>query len=185
MQRRFSLGFAIPHKTACLRTVDRSCVRVSACGEQYLENAVINHPVGLTKGGVQRCFPAIARGKVGVRTLLQQKLAQPPVSMKRSGVQSAVWPEHVDRFPLRKQELDRAHIAVVRAPLHQGNSVSIYRARRTASVEKIKYQVRTPISELSKHRFVSLLSHRSSLRKLAGTHLTPLSGSHTPCSLRT
>lgn len=76
------------------------------------------------KRAVERRFAGIFLSGVDVRPLLDQKLAQPPMAVKRRIVQSEVRPQRRERFAVSEKVPDGAHVAVIGAPLNQPDAVA-------------------------------------------------------------
>jgi hypothetical protein len=64
---------------------------------------------------------SVGISEVRVGTTFNQELAEPPVSVERCGIQPKVLAERFQALPLRQQEADGAHVAVIRSTRRSGS----------------------------------------------------------------
>lgn len=132
MKRSFALGAHIAHESAGFDISLRSAIGIRAVGEEHLHYQVVRQARSGAQRGMKGSFAGVGQWTIRVRAAFQQKLAQPPVPMKASGVESVVVSQRVQRFAIGKQKFNRAHVTVISAPLNQRNAVGICRLRGVA-----------------------------------------------------
>src|SRR5687767_3422635 len=82
MERRFSFCTAVPHKASGLPTRNRRHVRVRSACKQQFHNGCVFPPIGFRQRGMQWRLARIYERSIDVRPVLNEVLAQPPVTVK-------------------------------------------------------------------------------------------------------
>ncbi len=92
--------------------------------EQYANHRIVRYTIGGAQRGMERRFSRVWQGLVDIRALLNQKLTEPPVPVKRRTIEVQIVTERLKRFTIRKQKPYRANVAVVRAPSDQRRTIA-------------------------------------------------------------
>ena len=96
MQGCFAFRFAISHETARFNGRSGDTIGIGALSEKHFEHKIMSQPIGSTQSRVKRSLTSIGQRLIHVGTLLDQKLTQPPVSVKRRSVEIKVVPQRLD-----------------------------------------------------------------------------------------
>src|ERR1041384_1164461 len=78
------------------------------------------------------------------------------MSVESGRVEAVVVPQRLERLSVREQKLDRADIAVVRAPLEKRYAVFVHRSRRVARGDVIEHQVRASVCDSIEYVFAHI-----------------------------
>jgi hypothetical protein len=104
MYRCFALGAGVAHQTS--RYDIGYCALIGICSgiEQNSCSQLICRSIGDTQCGVKCRLTGIAQTEIGVCTLFQQKLAQPPVSVECRTIQVELTPNESSFSPCRSRK---------------------------------------------------------------------------------
>src|SRR5262249_16266189 len=82
-----------------------------------------------------------------------EELAQLPMPVERRAIEVQVHPQRLQQCPTRNQVADGADVAVVGAPLHQGDSAAINGISSVALSKVIEHQIGASIRDPFEHRY--------------------------------
>lgn len=96
MQRCFPFGSAISHEAARFRGWLGDTIGIGTLAEEYLEHAVVRQPVGGAERGMKWRLSGIRQWLVHVSALLNEKLAQSPVSVESRSIEVEIVAQRLD-----------------------------------------------------------------------------------------
>ena len=150
MQRSFALPPAIAHEAPGCDSRYCGAVRVGATSQKNANNRRVSHAFTFAQRGVQRRFAGFLERAIHIRAILDQKLAQKPVAVEARAVQIQIAAERGERFAVRRQKTNRAHIPVICAPANQ-RYIPSQRRGRIAVADILEYEVRAAIRDSLEH----------------------------------
>src|SRR5262249_51658798 len=104
---------------------------------------------------MKRCLACIRQSVIDIRPVLDEKLAQLPVSVEYRTIEIEILAERVQRCPAGHQITDCTDIAVVCTPLHERHAASVHGVRSVTLCQGVEHQVGTPIRDPLEHRTTS------------------------------
>ena len=123
MKWRFTLRSAVAHEAICVDIGCRRAIRIGTVRQKHLENPVVSGAIGLAKGCVEGRFPCIWQRIVDISTVLDEELAQLPVTVKHRSIQVEIFSKRLQGFAFGEQESHTTDIAVVGAPFNERHSM--------------------------------------------------------------
>ena len=101
---------------------------------------------------MQGRFSAPGQSMVHLRAILDQELTELPVPMKSRALKIEILSERLEQFAMGEQESDSAHIAIVGAPLDDGNAVDLHRPGSLPCRKTVKNQISASIGNSLQNR---------------------------------
>ena len=115
VERGFAPGANVAHEGSGFDARLGGAVGIGAVSEQDSHDILLRE-AGRGDGGVKRGFEGLGLGEVGIGSLLEEKLAELPVSVEGGSVETKVVSQRVNRFAAGEEESDGADVAVIGAP---------------------------------------------------------------------
>ena len=153
MQGRLCSGSAIPHERPGFHSRIGYTIRICTTAEQYSYHKIVCKPIGGAERGVEGRFSRVGQGLVGVRAHVNEKLAEPPVPVKRGSIEVQIVTERLERFTVGEQKPHRAYVSIICTPVDERRAAAVDRRGGVPRREIIKYQVGSSVGNLSEHVF--------------------------------
>jgi hypothetical protein len=151
VQRSLPSRSGIPHERVGLGVRECRSVWVGTLREEHSHHVGVRRAIGLARGRVEGCLTRQGIRESSVSTLLNQKLAQLPVTVKGRVAEAQILAKRLQAGTRCQKEPHGADIAVSSTPLHERDAVRVERIRRVTSAYILEHQVSPTVSDLVKH----------------------------------